>query len=126
MARYRHYDPQQTKMIAVSYARQLLPGTFEHALSYLIDNEIDLGRFAERFKNDETGAPAYDPAVLLKLVLFAWLGFVQRTCLAVRYLSIAAARRRCQYWQPAAHVGLVSMANCMVGQGAMNFIMPGG
>ena len=72
MARYRPYDPQQTKMIAVSYGRQLLPGTFEHALSYLIDNEIDLGRFAARFKNDETGAPAYDPAVLLKVVLFAY------------------------------------------------------
>ena len=72
MARYRHYDPQQTKMIAVSYGQQLLPGTFEHALSYLIDNEIDLERFAARFKNDETGAPAYDPAVLLKVVLFAY------------------------------------------------------
>ena len=72
MARYRHYDPEQTKMIPVCYARQLLPGTFEHALSYLIDNEIDLGRFAARFKNDETGAPAYDPAVLLKVVLFAY------------------------------------------------------
>ena len=66
MARYRHYDPQQTKMIAVSYDRQLLPGTFEHALSYLIDNEIDLGRFAARFRNDETGAPAYDPADLAR------------------------------------------------------------
>ena len=59
MARYRHYDPQQTKMIAVSYGRQLLPGSFEHALSYLIDNEIDLGRFAARFNNAETVAPAY-------------------------------------------------------------------
>ena len=72
MARYRHYDPQQTKMIALSYGQQLLPGTFEYALSYLIDNEIDLERFAARFKNDETGAPAYDPAVLLKVVLFAY------------------------------------------------------
>ena len=69
MARYRHYDPHQTKMIAVSYGRQLLPGTFEHALSYLIDNEIDLGRFAARFRNDETGAPAYDPAVCARLGL---------------------------------------------------------
>lgn len=72
MARYRHYDLRQAKMIAVSYDRQLLPGTFEHALSYLIDHEIDLERFAARFKNDETGAPAYDPAVLLKIVLFAY------------------------------------------------------
>ncbi|SFN04105.1 hypothetical protein [Dokdonella immobilis] len=51
-------------MIAVFYGRQLLPGIFEHALSYLIDNEIDLGRFAARFKNDETGAPPYDPALM--------------------------------------------------------------
>ncbi len=49
MARYRHYDPDQIKMIPVCYGRQLLPGTFEHALSYLIDNEIDLGRFSARF-----------------------------------------------------------------------------
>jgi transposase len=72
MARYRHYDSQQTKLIAVDYGRQLVPGTFEHALSYLIDNEIDLSRFAARFNNDQTGAPAYDPAVLLKVVLFAY------------------------------------------------------
>ncbi|MDN5924292.1 MAG: hypothetical protein L0H70_04765 [Xanthomonadales bacterium] len=62
MARYRHDDPEQTKMIAVSYARQLLPGSFEHALGYLIDNEIDLKRFAARFKNDNTNAPAYERA----------------------------------------------------------------
>jgi hypothetical protein len=67
MARYRHYDPDQIKMIPVCYGRQLLPGTFGHALSYLIDNEIDLERFATRFRNDETGATAYDPAVFLKV-----------------------------------------------------------
>lgn len=39
--------------------RKLLPGAFEYALSYLIDNEIDLGRFAARFKNDKAGAPTY-------------------------------------------------------------------
>lgn len=62
MARYRHYDPEPTKRIAVSCGRQLLPDTFEHALSYLIDNEIDLERFAACFRNDDTGALAYDPA----------------------------------------------------------------
>ncbi|MBA2239216.1 MAG: hypothetical protein H0W24_11035 [Lysobacter sp.] len=72
MARYLHYDADQTRLVAISYARQLLPGTFEHALSYLIDNEVDLGRFADRFNNDATGAPAYDPAILLKIVLFAY------------------------------------------------------
>ena len=33
MARYRQYDPKQIKMIPVCYWRQLLSGTFEHALS---------------------------------------------------------------------------------------------
>ena len=37
-----------------------------------MDNEIDLSVFDSRYDNDEVGAPAYDPAVLLKVVLFAY------------------------------------------------------
>jgi transposase len=72
MARYKHYDYGQTKLLPISYERQILPGTFEHTLSYLIDNKIDLSVFEDRYRNDETGAPAYDPALLLKIVLFAY------------------------------------------------------
>jgi transposase len=72
VARYKHYDYRQTKMLPVSYERQILPGTFEHTLSYLIDEKIDLSVFTARYHNDETGAPAYDPAILLKIVLFAY------------------------------------------------------
>jgi transposase len=72
MARYKHYDYHQTKMLPVSYAQQILPGTFEYTLSYLIDEKIDLSVFESHYKNDETGAPAYDPAILLKIVLFAY------------------------------------------------------
>jgi hypothetical protein len=38
-------------------------------LNYLIDNEIDLSIFDTRLRNDETGVPAYDPAILLKIIL---------------------------------------------------------
>jgi transposase len=72
MARYKHYDYGQTKLLPINYERQILPGTFEYTLSYLIDNKIDLSVFEDRYKNDETGAPAYDPALLLKIVLFAY------------------------------------------------------
>jgi transposase len=72
MARYKHYDYSQTKMLPISYERQILPGTFEHTLSFLIDHKIDLSVFNDRYQNDETGAPAYDPALLLKIVLFAY------------------------------------------------------
>jgi transposase len=51
---------------------QLMPGSFEHALDYLIDSEIDVSGIARRYVNDETGAPAYDPAVMLKIVLLAY------------------------------------------------------
>jgi hypothetical protein len=54
------------KMLPVSFDRQILPGTFEHTLNRLIDQDFDLSMFEARYKNDETGAPAYDPAILLK------------------------------------------------------------
>ncbi|HET8943039.1 MAG TPA: hypothetical protein VFN13_13735 [Rudaea sp.] len=50
MARYRHYDAEPIKMIPVPCGRPLQPGMFEHALSHLIDNEIDLERFAAHVK----------------------------------------------------------------------------
>src|SRR5919106_938857 len=72
MARYKHYDYSQMKLLPVSFAQQILPGTFEHTLNELIDNEVDLTVFEARYRNDETGAPAYDPAILLKIILYAY------------------------------------------------------
>jgi transposase len=71
MARYKHIDTSP-RFLPVDLARQLLPGTFEHALDHLLDHEIDLSHFDVRFRNDETGASAYPPAMLLKVVLFAY------------------------------------------------------
>ena len=71
MARYKPIDTSP-RFIAVDLERQLLPGTFEHALNYLVDHQLDLRRFDARYKNDLTGASAYPPAMLLKVVLFAY------------------------------------------------------
>jgi transposase len=71
MARYKYFDTNP-KFLPVDLARQLLPGTFEHALDHLLDHALDLSPFDARFRNDGTGAPAYPPAVLLKVVLFAY------------------------------------------------------
>jgi transposase len=72
MARYKHYDYGQMKMLPVSFDRQILPGTFEHTLNRLIDEDFDLSVFEARYRDDETGAPAYDPAILLKIILLAY------------------------------------------------------
>ncbi len=72
MARYKKYSYDQGQLIPVWFEEQILPGTFEYALSYIVDNELDLSVFEGRYKNDDTEAPAYDPAVLLKIVLYAY------------------------------------------------------
>lgn len=71
MARYKPIDTSP-RFIAVDLQRQLLPGSFEYALNHLIDHELDLSSFDACFNNDATGAAAYPPAMLLKIVLFAY------------------------------------------------------
>ncbi len=71
MARYKHIDTSP-RFLAVDLERQLVPGSFEHALHWLIEHELDLTALDARFRNDLTGAAAYPPAMLLKVVLFAY------------------------------------------------------
>ncbi len=55
MARYKDYSCDQTKLIPIAFHRQVLPGSFEYTLNYLIDHEVDLSVFESRYRNDETG-----------------------------------------------------------------------
>jgi transposase len=72
MAKYKPYSYAQGQFIPVHFNKQIQKGTFEYTLNYLIENELDLTIFDQRFRNDETGAPAYDPRILLKIILFAY------------------------------------------------------
>jgi transposase len=71
MARYKVVD-RSPRFLPIVLDAQLIAGSFEYALDYLIDHEIDLSGIDRRYVNDETGAPAYDPAVMLKIVLLAY------------------------------------------------------
>lgn len=71
MARYKHIDTSP-RFLAVDLERQLIPGSFEHALNHLLDHEMDLSGLDARYCNDATGAAAYPPAMLLKIILFAY------------------------------------------------------
>jgi transposase len=72
MPRYKPYSYAQTTMIPICFDRQIRPGSFEFALGHIVDNHLDLAVFNSNFINDETGAPAYDPAIMLKIVLYAY------------------------------------------------------
>ena len=72
MAKYKKYDYSQMVMIPVSLKNQLMPGTFEHIIHEVIEKKVHLSIFDENYKNDETGAPAHDPKLLLKVILLAF------------------------------------------------------
>jgi transposase len=72
MAKYKPYNYSQRIMIPVSLEDQLVPGTLEFAIHSLVEDRMDISIFDGRYDNDETGRWAYDPKVLLKVVLFSY------------------------------------------------------
>jgi transposase len=70
--RYKPDQSRQGQLIPVDFEKQIVAGTFEHALVHLIDHKLDCSAFDARYHNEETGATAYDPRVLLKIVLLGY------------------------------------------------------
>ena len=67
------YKPQErhSLLLPVELSEQIVPGSFAFALAYLVDHELDLSPLDARFNNDAVSASAYDPRVMLKVVLLA-------------------------------------------------------
>ena len=72
MARYKHYDYDQLKMVPVSLEGQLIPGTLEYAIHHVVEERLDLSIFDDRYSNDETGRKAIAPKLLIKIILFGY------------------------------------------------------
>jgi transposase len=49
-----------------------VPGSLEFAIHTLIETRMDKSVFEGKYKNDQTGRSAYDPKVLLKVVLLGY------------------------------------------------------
>jgi hypothetical protein len=72
MANYKPDLSCQSKFIPINFAEQVLPGTFEYALSYIVEHKLDLTPFDKWYHNDTSGAAAYPPSVMLKIVLLGY------------------------------------------------------
>jgi transposase len=72
MAKYKSYDYSQSLLIPVFLQEQLMSGTLEFAIHTLVEGRMDMSVFDDKYQNDETGRRAYDPKILLKVVLFAY------------------------------------------------------
>jgi transposase len=72
MAKFKPYDYRQRVLLPVSLEEQLMPGTLEFAIHTLVEKRLDMSIFDGKYRNDETGRAAYDPKVLLKVVLLGY------------------------------------------------------
>src|SRR5512136_1437159 len=72
MAKYKPYTYAQDMLIPVSLNEQIMPGTLEFAIHTLVDERMDVSIFDEKYRNDDTGRRAYDPRILLKVVLLGY------------------------------------------------------
>ncbi len=80
---FKDANYHQNAFVAISQADQIQIGTFEHAIQHLIDNKLDLTHFNNRYNNTSGGAAAYNPAVLLKIILLAY----SRGCTSSRVIA---------------------------------------
>ena len=94
------YKPQERNglLLPVVLSEQIAPGSFAFALDYLVDHELDLSALDARFKNDDIGASAYDPRVMLKIVLLAYSQglissrAIERACiLNVQFIALSGS-----------------------------------
>jgi hypothetical protein len=72
MAKFKAYDYRQRVFLPVSLADQLMPGILEFAIHTLVETRLDTSAFEQKYRNDETGRTAYDPKILLKIVLLGY------------------------------------------------------
>ena len=72
MAKFKPCNYDQLVMLPISLQNQLVPGTLEDTINELVENHLDLSVFEGRYQNDQTGATAFHPKVLLKVILFAY------------------------------------------------------
>jgi transposase len=71
MARFKHTDNSQGLFLSVNLKEQLLPDTLEWTIDYLVD-KMDLSLFERNYRNDEKGAAAYSPRILLKVIFYCY------------------------------------------------------
>lgn len=72
MAKHQHYDYKQSVIEPIFLEDQLVPGTLEHAIHYIVEERLNMSVFDARYNNDVTGRKSIDPKLLLKIVLYGY------------------------------------------------------
>ena len=81
-------DYSQSLLIPVSLEDQLIPGTWEFAIHTLVEERLNMSIFKGQYRNDVTGRRAYDPKVLLRIVLLGYSrGLISSVTIQVKHCT---------------------------------------
>ncbi len=72
MPNFKVDHSNQNMFVPIIIEDQLIPGTIEYAISHIVDNHLDLSPFDSFYQNDNKGAAAYPPSIMLKVIFYAY------------------------------------------------------
>lgn len=72
MANFLDDNLNQSVFLTVNYLEVLGENTFEFCVYQLITHQLDLTEFTHRYKNKTVGRKAYPPALLLRVIFYAY------------------------------------------------------
>jgi len=71
MARFKPYNANQSRLVPITLSEHIYQGSLEEAIHLTVEG-LDLSGMEQLYKNDETGRPAINPKVLLKVILLSY------------------------------------------------------
>ncbi|MCS7488762.1 hypothetical protein UA24_20505, partial [Marinomonas sp. BSi20414] len=99
MANYLDDNLNQSVFLDINYLEVLGENTFEFCLYQLITNTLDLDDFHKRYKNKKVGRKAYPPAILLRVIFYAYYRgitssrAIERSCKTdLKFMALAAGK----------------------------------
>jgi transposase len=99
MANFLDDNLNQSVFLDINYLEVLGENTFEFCLYQLITHQLDLTEFTRRYKNKSVGRKAYPPALLLRVIFYAYYRgitssrAIERNCKTdLKFMSLASGR----------------------------------
>ena len=99
MANFIDDNINQTVFLDVNFLDTLGENTFEFSLYTLLTDTLDLSEFTDKYKNKKSGRKAYPPALLLRVIFYAYYRgitssrVIERMCKTdLKFMALAAGR----------------------------------
>lgn len=99
MANFLDDNLNQSVFLDINYLEVLGENTFEFCVYRLITHQLDLTEFTNRYKNKTVGRKAYPPALLLRVIFYAYYRgitssrAIERSCKTdLKFMALASRR----------------------------------